>query len=482
MAKNSNAINYFSPAKLVVSKVAGEGTHTTFANAVAVASSGDTIMVMPGIYTENFTLPSGVNLQGFNTTDFNTVQFGVGAIIHGTLTGASGSSVGSNISGIGFTTNSINSIAGSNIILTFNDCCFYSTSAIPINTSNESNIKFFNCNFVDENTGQIFSCSDTQTTLQNCNLYNPSSESGINTFSGSSTLLVYNSVFQYPISLSNTSYIQAFNSSLIAASLNVSSVALTGTGISIIYNCSLTSGTASAINIGAGTTLNLFNCVVNSSNTNALTGSGTLNYGQVTFSGTSATINVTTQNPVAIPTFQGGTGLTSPGTTGNVLTSNGTTWTSSPGGGGFTPVNFSVKISGNIANVTGDGTQYPILYDTVLFDSATAYSTGTGLYTFPTTGIYQINLTHFVYGGGVSNTTFLGFLYVNGATNIRLMDANPGNLGLTVNGEFMASATYLYKATAGDTMGGYVQVGGGSKNVGVAGGTESCLFSGFRVA
>jgi hypothetical protein len=36
-----------------------------------------------------------------------------------------------------------------------------------------------------------------------------------------------------------------------------------------------------------------------------------------------------------LPSTAGGTGLTSPGTSGNVLTSNGTTWTSAvPGGGG----------------------------------------------------------------------------------------------------------------------------------------------------
>lgn len=171
------------------------------------------------------------------------------------------------------------------------------------------------------------------------------------------------------------------------------------------------------------------------------------------------------------------------GTATNVLTSNGAgsspTWQAA---GGFTAVNWSVKLSGNISNVTGDNTQYAILYDTVTFDTASGYSAGTGLYTIPTTGKYFISITHFVFGGGVADTVFLGFLLINGATNVRLMDANPGNLGLTANGEFMQSATFLYSATAGDTIGAYVQVSGGTKNVGVAGGTESCLFSGFRVA
>ena len=54
---------------------------------------------------------------------------------------------------------------------------------------------------------------------------------------------------------------------------------------------------------------------------NPITTSGTL---AVTLSGT------------ALPTANGGTGLTAPGTSGNVLTSNGTIWTSAPASGGFT--------------------------------------------------------------------------------------------------------------------------------------------------
>lgn len=172
------------------------------------------------------------------------------------------------------------------------------------------------------------------------------------------------------------------------------------------------------------------------------------------------------------------------GTAAQVWTSNGAgvspSWQPA-GGGGFTPVNWSVRLSGNVANVTGDGTDYAILYDTVTFDSATGYDTVTGLYTFATTGIYQINVLDFVFGGSVADTVFIGFLLINGVTNIRLFDANPGSLGLATNSEFMSSAAFLYSATAGDTIGVHVVVAGGLKDVGVAGGSQSCLFNGYRV-
>ncbi len=150
--------------------------------------------------------------------------------------------------------------------------------------------------------------------------------------------------------------------------------------------------------------------------------------------------------------------------------------------GGFTAVNWSVIFSGNVSNVTGDGTDYAMLYNTTFFDSASGYNSGTGLYTFPTTGVYQINVLNFIFGGSVANTLFISYLRYAGAVNFRIMDANPGALGLAANGEFIQSATYLVSATAGDTIGVHVVVTGGAKDVGVAGGSSGCYFSGFRVA
>jgi len=175
---------------------------------------------------------------------------------------------------------------------------------------------------------------------------------------------------------------------------------------------------------------------------------------------------------------------TTAGTSGQVLTSNGSgsAPTYQPASG-FTAVNWSVKISGNISNVTGDGTTYTVLYDTTTFNNGGgSYASGTGIYTIPTTGVYQINVLNFVFGGGAADTVFIGNLLINGATNVRLFDANPATLGLTANGEFMQFASFLYSATANDTIRVQIAVNGGTKNVGVAGGTQSCIFSGFRVS
>jgi len=176
------------------------------------------------------------------------------------------------------------------------------------------------------------------------------------------------------------------------------------------------------------------------------------------------------------------------GTAGNVLTSNGAgnspTW--QPGGGGLTAVNWSVQLSANQTNVTGNNTQYQIPYDSVLFDSASGYNAGTFLYTIPDTGVYMIIVNNFLFGGSVASTLFFSWLSVNGAAfpGIRIVDTNSASLGLAANGEFILSSSYVGAFTAGDTIGIFVDViGGVSNDVGAGGGSGvGCLFSGFRVA
>jgi len=63
---------------------------------------------------------------------------------------------------------------------------------------------------------------------------------------------------------------------------------------------------------------------------NGITLTGTVTTsGSLTLGGTLANVNLTSQVTGTLPAAKGGTGLTSPGTSGNVLTSNGSSWTSS---------------------------------------------------------------------------------------------------------------------------------------------------------
>lgn len=181
-----------------------------------------------------------------------------------------------------------------------------------------------------------------------------------------------------------------------------------------------------------------------------------------------------TNNSIATWNGAGGTALFSRGTplidsTGRMTNTNQPAW--------------SAKLSGNVSAVTGDGTDYKIVFNTATFDQGSNFNTGTGVYTFPVAGIYQINVLYFMFvsSGASTSTQMLGYALVNGATNIRVADNNPNSLGLLVAQEFMISQSFLYKAAASDTMEIHVVLSNGTKNIGVGGGTQSCLFSGYLV-
>lgn len=61
-------VSILSPrtAEYVVDPTLNNGTHQTIQAAITAASSGDTIFIRPGTYTENLTLKAGVNLAAYS--------------------------------------------------------------------------------------------------------------------------------------------------------------------------------------------------------------------------------------------------------------------------------------------------------------------------------------------------------------------------------------------------------------------------------
>lgn len=169
-------------------------------------------------------------------------------------------------------------------------------------------------------------------------------------------------------------------------------------------------------------------------------------------------------------------------TSGNVLTSNGTGIAPSFQGLAY-PANsaFTARLSTTVANVTGDGTSYLIIFDTVQ-QTGSAYNTGTGLFTAPATGYYQFNMNIVLGGITVGNPTLYG-ASINGVITERLADVSGS--GVQSATELALSASKLYYLNAGDTLGVLLVSGSGGqpKNVGPIGGVGyACTFSGFRVA
>lgn len=287
----------FTTAKWIVSSDATQGTHTTIASALTSASSGDTIFIRPGTYTENITLVAGVNLTAFTCDNDST-----GVVISGTVTASYNGTV--QISGVRFQTNSAAAIALSSAntseLNIFNSYLnFTNNDGITANAANFS-LTLTNCRVVAASTYKVFSV----TTISALAFRQGSVASTDSTAStiAAGNINLYTTDYNSRITTSSTGGINAYNCRWTDNAVNGICLTTAGTGSSSIYNSFLSSGSASTVSIGSGTTVNISNSSVSSSNTNAITGAGSLNYNNIVFLSSSSTINTTTKTKYSTAT------------------------------------------------------------------------------------------------------------------------------------------------------------------------------------
>jgi hypothetical protein len=451
--------NYSVANGLIVDKL-GNGDFTTIQAAINAATTGQTIFLRPGTYTENPVLKSGVDLVAFVTDgDIPNV------IINGACTYSSAGTVG--ISGIELQTNSgfLLAVTGS------------AASVVYIIDS------YINCL---NNTGISFSSSSPASAINlvNCSgnigttgigIYSSSSAGGINfeytTFSntGGSTTASTNSAgtvgFSYsstssPISISGGTLV--FDGGFInTTTQNVTCLALTGSSVVAIHlDSGFSSGTASAISIGIGSTLTNYSMMeISSTNTNAITGAGTIQYGNIVYGASSSTNNVTTQNglqqstgilslPASSLTEYGvlfsnsTTGLiasTAAGSATQVLTSNGSsapTFQAVGTEGTFTPTMVGQSVAGatTYSAQAGNYVTFPTTSGkmcTVWGEFTTSAQTGTGnvllgglpfairsIANQTVTGTIAISSSTFTWSGGATQVVLQG---INGSTTANIV-------------------------------------------------------------
>lgn len=309
--------NKYGVAKWIVDKVLGRGTHTSISGAITSASDGDTIMVRASStpYTEDLTLKAGVNLVAFEC-DAYTPNVTIIGKMTATFTGQC------TISGIRVQTNSdfflVNS--GSNAtIVRFVNCflnCSNNTGFSFTNSNASSAITIRYCNADVTTTGISLFASSSAGNIQIffSDLRNTGSSTTNSTISAGS-LLIYGCNSNIAITGSGTSSAGVFDSTVNTASFNITAFTADGSGTNNAISSSFFSGTASAISVGSGATLTASGVVINSTNTNAITGLGTLIYSGINFSNTSSLMNTSVLTSRATNTgsisFDGGTNLLS---------------------------------------------------------------------------------------------------------------------------------------------------------------------------
>lgn len=360
---------------IVASSTAGTGANfTTIASAIAAAQGtgiNSTIFLQPGTYTENFTLPPGINLCAYTCDALTPNVTIVGTI---TMTAAGSCS----ITGIRLQTNSapLLAVTGSAAsIINIKNCylnCTNNTGISYTSSSVSSSINCYDC-IVDHTATGITTI--TATGAGNVYFrYTTFNNSGQTTTpSTTSACMIFLDYCQSLIPFSSTSTGTIGGSAIFinTAGTNTTSITTAGTSASSFSGCAFASGSASAISIGSGTTVSLFSSNVSSSNTNAITGAGTLIYTPINFNGSSSTVNTSTQTPNQIgPKIY---------TNGGISFDNGTNTLDNYVVGTFTPTMVGQSVAGTTTYSTQSGAYTRIgnvVYVTAVIVGSTATGTG----------------------------------------------------------------------------------------------------------
>lgn len=296
--------NTFGCAKWIVSSDATQGTHTTIASALTSASSGDTIFIRPGTYTENLTLKVGVNLTAFGSD--SSLSGSSAVIISGNATLSTAGSV--TISGIQLQTNSAAflTVSGSVAsIVNLKNCYLNCSNATGISFSSSSassQINIFDCYGNIGTTGiSLYSSSSAGLLyMNNCNITNTGAATTASSNSAGA-VLHYLGRYQFPLSCTSTGQFSARYTNIDTSSTNTTSLTLNGTGTGIvgigsgITFSSAISGTASSVSVGTGVTGYVYHSECNSTNTNVITGAGTVTVTGLILNASGKLTNPTTQ-------------------------------------------------------------------------------------------------------------------------------------------------------------------------------------------
>lgn len=287
------ATNNYGPAKFIVDASAANGTHTTIASALAVASSGDTIFIRPGTYTENLTLVAGVNLTAYDCDALTPNVIIVGkctATFSGTCT----------LSGILLRTNSdaCISITGSNTTkVNLVSCYIHATNAtaISINNTNATLTIQYSLTHIAATGIALFACTNvTEINFYYVYAIVDALSSTASTIASGQFRSWYSS-FRNPVTSSGTADVVTRHSHIICFSQNATALTHNGTGSqSSVRQTELSSGTASTVSVGAGATLDIIGGSIHSGNTNVVTGSGTVNFNEPQFLNSSG-VNISTE-------------------------------------------------------------------------------------------------------------------------------------------------------------------------------------------
>lgn len=435
-------INPMSSARWIVDPLGFNGTHTTIASALTSATSGDTIFLLPGTYTENITLKAGVNITA-NICDAQNPN----VIINGKCTFTSAGKVC--ISGVKLKTNSdyfltVTGSAASNVEI-FN-CFLEATNNTGINnaSSGGGTISLSYCQGTALSNNKFFQNSGSNLVIEFSDIEGSSTTDS--TVSAGTVEILY-SYLTFGITTSSTGILVCVYTQFTAGITHGSTTAGT-----TLFKCLLgtISGGTASVTVAASCTLTLYDCNLNASGSNAVTGSGTISFNNLSFVNAN-TMSATTQTP-------GYRDITR---------------------SAMQPAFMAYKSSAS-TSVTGDGTTYTVICNTAVFDQGSNYNTSTGVFTAPFAGRYFLGATVQLTSVSASMTAIVADIATTGR-NMQIGDIN-GTARDSNNNISFSSGVFVNMA-ASDTASLTVQASGGAKAAGVNGAASNSTttFYGYLV-
>ena len=183
---------------------------------------------------------------------------------------------------------------------------------------------------------------------------------------------------------------------------------------------------------------------------------------------------------VALGNSTGTSGLVLTSGSGNIAANTGLTVNSSGIAYNTKQPLFCAYNANQITNVTGDGTNYTIAFDTTSINQGTVYNTGTHLFTAPLTANYMfIFVTELI--GPLLNTHTSVAITIGSTDAKNQFYRNPYKCGYGTYGAYCIYASTIDHMTAADTANIMVQVTGGTKVVGIGGTLSYSCFMGYLV-
>lgn len=431
---------------IVASSTAGTGANfTSIASAIAAAQGtgiNSTIFLQPGTYTENFSLPANINLCAYICDAYTpnvTISGKITCTDAGTrsISGITLSSNGAEFLSVTGNAATIVNLIDCNCNTAFDPGITYSSS------SASSAITLRECTGNISVSAKRFFNQTSAGTLgfSSCNLNNTGASTTASTISAGS-LTITKSGIQFPITTSGTGAIFFEHSDFNTSAQNATTLTCGGSGSSSALWCNFVSGSASAVSIGA--TLTMIDCNVNSTNTNAVTGAGTLIYSPIDFQGSSSTVNTSTQTPLQIgPRIY---------TNGGISFDSGTNLLANYATGTWTPTIVGGTVGGT-TTYTGQNGYYTRIGNMVMIQGLVTASAATG------TGNVTLGGFPFTIKNQTNGTSFGPFLSSSGAA----LTWPAGTTMLTAFGS-INTITALIFASGTASAGGFLQMANTSLN------------------